>query len=84
MKELLGECLFFCFFDELWDKIGCMLGCVVFFGYLYDVIIIVDNVIYMYDKILIIFGVFEFIIELFIEELKKILLICLNIVLEYK
>ncbi|PEI89681.1 DNA-binding protein [Bacillus pseudomycoides] len=84
MKEITGQRLSICSPDELREQTGCIPGCVAPFGYSRNVTIIVDSSVYAYDKILITPGVPEFTIELSTEELKKILSICQNTVLEYR
>jgi len=84
MKEITGQRLSICSPDELREQTGCIPGCVAPFGYSQNVTIIVDSSVYAYDKILITPGVPEFTIELSTEELKKILSICQNTVLEYR
>ncbi|EOP62793.1 DNA-binding protein [Bacillus cereus VD136] len=84
MKEITGQRLSICSPDELREQTGCIPGCVAPFGYSQNVTIIVDSSVYAYDKILITPGVPEFTIELSTEELKKILSICQNAVLEYR
>lgn len=84
LKELTGKRLSLISPDELRGVTGCAPGCVAPFGYTKDVNIIVDNAVYMYEKLLISPGVPQFTITLSTAELRKVLSTCENTVLEYK